>query len=58
MIARMGELNNGYIVVIAKYRHNTEYEEEYIDLVPILKDLYMELEEFLKPIKKVRVVYD
>lgn len=52
------EWDNGYIVVMAKYRHNTEAEEEYIDLVPILKDLYMEPEEFLKPIKKVRVVYD
>lgn len=52
------EWNNGYIVVMAKYRHNTEDEEEYIDLVPILKDLYMEPEEFLEPIRKVRVVYD
>ena len=32
------EWDNGYIVVMAKYRHNIEDEEEYIDLVPILKD--------------------
>lgn len=52
------EWDNGYIVVMAKYRHNIRDEEEYIDLVPILKDLYMEPEEFLEPIKKVRIVYD
>ena len=28
--------DNGYLVVMAKYRHNTEPEEEYIDLNPIL----------------------
>ncbi|WP_302625351.1 hypothetical protein [uncultured Eubacterium sp.] len=52
------EWDRGYIVVMAKYRHNIRDEEEYIDLVPILKDLYMEPEEFLEPIKKVRIVYD
>lgn len=52
------EWNDGYIVVSAKYKHNSELEEEYIDLVPILKELYIDSEEFLRPIKKVSVSYD
>ena len=34
-----------------------ESEEEYIDLVPILENLYIEPEAFLKPIKEVRIDY-
>ena len=49
--------NNGYLVVMAKYAHNTTAEEEYIDLIPILKNLYINPEEFLKPIKSVEVQY-
>lgn len=45
----------GYLVVDAKYAHNSGVEEEYIDLVPILGDLYMNAESFLSPIKEVRV---
>lgn len=52
------EWDNGYLVVMAKYKHNAEAEEEYIDLVPILTNLYIDADEFLKPIKKVRVLYD
>ena len=48
---------DGYLVVLAKYRHNTEPEEEYIDLKPILAGLYIDSEAFLKPIKTVRVAY-
>lgn len=51
------EWDNGYLVVMAKYSHN-QAEEEYIDLVPILKDLYYDAYEFLVPIKKVGVQYD
>lgn len=51
------EWDNGYIVVMAKYRGLPE-EEEYIDLVPILKNLYFDAEDFLKSIKKVRISYD
>jgi hypothetical protein len=51
------EWDHGYIVVLAKYRHNAEAEEEYIDLVPILKALYFDPEEFLSPIKTVEVKY-
>lgn len=48
------EWNHGYLVVMAKYRHNDESEEEYIDLIPILENLYISSEKFLKPIKEVK----
>lgn len=49
--------DDGYLVVLAKYRHNAEPEEEYIDLKPILDGLYIDSADFLKPIKTVRVAY-
>lgn len=49
------EWKNGYLVVMAKYSHNDESEEEYIDLVPILEKLYISPELFLKPIKGVKI---
>ena len=52
------EWDAGYIVVMAKYRHNDKPEEEHIDLIPILENLYIDKGEFLKPIKKVRISYD
>lgn len=52
------EWNHGYLVVMAKYRHNDESEEEYIDLIPILEKLYISPEIFLKPIKEVKVEND
>jgi hypothetical protein len=51
------EWDHGYLVVLAKYSHNQELEEEYIDLIPVLKALYMDEEKFLKPIKNVEVKY-
>lgn len=54
----MKEWNHGYLVVMAKYSHSQNDEEEYIDLIPILEDLYMDAEEFLTPIQKVRIQYD
>ena len=51
------EWDNGYLVVMAKYRHNKESEEEYIDLIPILRNLYIDAGHFLKPIKEVRLAY-
>lgn len=48
--------DNGYIVVTARY--NGVDEEEYIDLIPILKNLYIDVDDFLKPIKKVGIRYD
>lgn len=49
------EWDNGYLVVMAKYSHNNEYEEEYIDLNPILENLYIPSNEFLSKIKEVRI---
>lgn len=51
------EWDNGYMVVMAKYRHNDQPEEDYIDLVPILRNLYIDASQFLKPIKEVRLAY-
>lgn len=50
-------MGNGYIAVTAKYKGLPE-EEEYIDLVPILENLYIDSDEFLKQIEKVRISYD
>lgn len=52
------EWDRGYLVVMAKYKHNTQEEEEYIDLVPILENLYYDVDSFLNPIKEVRIEYD
>ena len=49
--------DDGYLVVMAKYSHNAEPEEEYIDLKPILDVLYIDSAAFLKPIKSVRIAY-
>ena len=43
---------------MAKYRHKDKEEEEYIDLVPILENLYFDSKAFLAPIKKVRLADD
>ena len=47
--------DNGYIEAIARY--GDKEEEEYIDLVPILENLCIASDEFLKPIKDVEVFY-
>ena len=49
------EWDHGYLVVMAKYRHNDADEEEYIDLVPILENLYIEADTFLDKIEEVRI---
>ena len=49
--------DHGYLVVIAKYK-DSDAEEEYIDLIPILKNLYINPEEFLQGIRKVRISYE
>ena len=51
------EWDNGYLVVMAKYSHREKDEEEYIDLVPILENLYISPDTFLKPIKEVKIDY-
>ena len=51
------EWDDGYLVVMAKYKHNQRPEEKYIDLVPILENLYIDVSKFLKPIKEVGLAY-
>ena len=46
-----------YIACTAEYDGSPD-EEEYIDLVPILRNLYIDPEEFLSPIERVVVEYD
>lgn len=50
------EWDCGYLVVMAKYK-NLDEVEEYIDLVPILQNLYYDTDIFLEPIKEVRIEY-
>lgn len=50
------EWDHGYLVVMAKYK-NIDEVEEYIDLIPILENLYYDIDAFLEPIKEVRIEY-
>lgn len=54
---RILKWDNGYIEVLAKYKQRDSEVEEYIDLEPILENLYMDKKSYLKPIKKVRIEY-
>ena len=45
----------GYLVVMAKYDNVPEEEEEYIDLIPILENLYIKPQEFLRDITEVQI---
>lgn len=54
---KVKEWDNGYLVVEALYAHENKVVEDYIDLVPILKELYMDPAVFLKPIKNVEIRY-
>ncbi len=47
--------DSGYIEVMTKYTHSKQAIEEYIDLSPILKDLFIDENSFLSPIEKVEV---
>ena len=47
--------DDGYLEVMAKYKHQQEEVEEYIDLIPVLENLYLDTETFLEPIKNVEV---
>lgn len=49
--------DNGYIVVMAKNKSKPEHED-YIDLAPILENLYMSPKKFLRGIKNVEIKYD
>ena len=52
----MKKWDDGYIEVDADYGHGAE--EDYIDLLPILKNLYYDAADFLGPIRKVEVKYE
>lgn len=55
-IAKVKEWDNGYLVVDAVYSQNKDkLVEDYIDLVPILEDLYIDPKSFLQPITSVEV---
>ena len=41
---------------MAKYKNLNEVEQ-YIDLVPILQNLYYDVDEFLTPVKEVQIDY-
>ena len=49
------EWNKGYLVANAEYDGYPDPVEEYIDLVPILSNLYFDVDEFLAPIEEVAV---
>ena len=49
--------DSGYIEVLARYRHMPDDIEEYIDLKPMLKNLYMDSDSFLGSIKEVKIEY-
>ena len=50
------EWDKGYLVVMSK-NYNQDECEDYIDLVPILRNLYMDVDEFLRDIKGVEIKY-
>ena len=50
------EWDNGYLVVTADYSTLGEVEE-YIDLAPVLCDLFFDPREFLAPIREVLIDY-
>jgi len=56
-IEKVIEWDKGYIVVEAKYSHSDTLIEDYIDLVTILENLYIDVTDFLGPIKQVEVAY-
>lgn len=47
---------NGFIEVMAQY--GDKEVEEYVDLVSILENLYIDPASYLAPIKEVEVSYD
>ena len=51
------EWDKGYLVVMAKYDNSLEEEEEYIDLIPILDNLYIDSDKFLEGVTEVLLKY-
>lgn len=56
--AKVLEWDHGYLVVMCKNKNEKVLEEDYIDLVPILENLYIDPDAFLNPIKEVRITDD
>lgn len=52
---RVKDWDSGYLVVDAVYRGLPGVTEDYIDLVPILENLYMDPESFCRPIEEVAI---
>ena len=52
---RVKKWHAGYLEVEADYGDGAE--EDYIDLRPVLRNLMIDPEKFLKPVKKVEVSY-
>lgn len=52
---RVDKWEDGYLEVVADYGNGDE--EDYIDLRPILDNLYYDTDKFLAPIKRVEVSY-
>ena len=55
---KIKEWDHGYLVVMCKTKSEPEHEvEDYIDLLPILENLYIDADQFLDPIKEVKIKY-
>ena len=46
------EWDNGYLVVMAKYKHNEQPEEHYIQLIPNKKNQYIQTQDNTKQKKQ------
>ena len=52
------EWDHGYLVVMCRTISQPELEmEDYIDLLPILENLYIDADQFLDPIEEVVIKY-
>ncbi|MCR4908588.1 MAG: hypothetical protein K5985_07120 [Lachnospiraceae bacterium] len=51
------EWDNGYIVVECENK-DSSLQEDYIDLIPVLKNLYFDTDRFLKNIEEVKLKYE
>ena len=56
--SRVKTWDHGYLVVDAIYDGLSSPIEEYIDLIPILRNLYIDPDAFLTPIKGVEIAHD
>ena len=52
------EWDNGYLVVMCKNKNENELEEDYIDLITIFENLYMDPKKYLSGIERVELRYE